>query len=196
MRTIETQIYTFAELSDKAKEKAISDYYNRSGFHWMDESCKSLLDGVRMFADLKNWSIDPECPAHSSIDFKIHESEEIQTLTGLRLRTWLINNVAFYVPKIYRKGNAKRKSRLFSELNMYTGYCMDLDFWKPFLDFISGPKLYPGFYSTNLEDLLNDSIYNCLNAIQDDVEGQQTEDYFSDFCEANGYEFTEDGKRI
>jgi len=42
MRTIETTIYTFDELSDKAKERAIEKQRYRIEYPWFDECIKSL----------------------------------------------------------------------------------------------------------------------------------------------------------
>lgn len=103
MRTIETIVYTFRELSDESKENArewarnISDLYA-----WSEDSKASIEAFIDYFgAKLKDWCIGPWLP----LDYKIE----------------------------YDNANFRgRKLREFNPDYMPTGYCLDCALWQTF----------------------------------------------------------------
>lgn len=59
MQTIELTVYNYDELSDKAREKAISDWRMHQEYFWCDESKKSIMAFCEHFGvNLKKWEID------------------------------------------------------------------------------------------------------------------------------------------
>ena len=93
MRTKTIEIYQFGELNEQAKENAREWWRNgHHDFAWSDEWMDSAKKGLEAFgAELKNWSIDCLNINASSWTVKNHDSNADE-LTGVRLRTWLINN--------------------------------------------------------------------------------------------------------
>lgn len=95
MKTITIQLYEFSELSEAAKETAINSYNEHFRFvadHFYDEA----LNTIKKFCDLTDvkTSLDSWLsPKTNHIDDKILE------LSGLRLRTWLINNWGWWLYK-------------------------------------------------------------------------------------------------
>ena len=65
MRTVETRVYSFDELSDEAKEK-VRDYFKTSDFDifgWSEAWKSSINTFIDHFgADLREWSIGPWSP--------------------------------------------------------------------------------------------------------------------------------------
>ena len=62
MQTVEIQIYTFEELSDKAKDKARDWFKSGMEYPWYSESIDSIRGFVGYFgAELKDWSIGSGC---------------------------------------------------------------------------------------------------------------------------------------
>jgi hypothetical protein len=104
MRTIEIQLFTFPELSETAKEKAIEAYRYGLETCWGDESLESIHAFVNHFgASLRNWSIG----AYAPIDFDCQYFNS--HFRGLKLRD-------------------------FNRDYMPTGYCLDCDLWVTFYD--------------------------------------------------------------
>ncbi len=155
---------------------------------------KELLDRV-----LSKWVFNPVWVDewHESLaGFKssLPYPPENEGMTGLRLRTWIINN---YYPLIESRKylwnqNRYRYSRIQVEISCpFTGYYGDMDCLGPILDFVKNP---------NSCDVWQDIICVCENAWElafaADMEYQQSEEYILNLIEANGYEFTEDGELI
>lgn len=104
MRTIEQTIYTFDELSEKAKESAREWYRETMDFGWCDESKQSIDAFCEHFgAKLLNWSIG----AHSPYSFGIDAPYSL--FRGLKIK------------------NVDRNA-------MPTGYCLDCTLWFTFHD--------------------------------------------------------------
>ena len=145
MRIIQTEVYTFDELSDDAKENAkielVSEYF------WSDDAIKSLY----AFADeigikITDYSIDWYCSAISYVKWEWYLDEHKNDLSVEEL----------------------------------TGCCMDY----PLIDEWNKTK--------DVDDAIDAWLYTC----QRDYEHQQTDEYMSEHCESNKYEFTKEGKLI
>jgi hypothetical protein len=194
MRTICKTVFSFDELSEKAKEKALVNFVSSSPFFWSNEWINSIKKGLEAFGSgLKDWSIDFSCSAHSY--FKIDKPHmENDDLTGQRLRTWILNNYShvLYSPKVYRKSwdGKKRMSKVFliETECPFTGYCGDDVFLKAIREFIDKPCRH-----TTFNGLLRDCVENAISDACNDYEHQCSVEYFSEHAQANNYEFYEDG---
>lgn len=183
MRTEQIKIYQFAELSEEAKETAKGQYY------YDDFWASDRLNSMKAAQELYNL-LDIEAE-----------------LTGVRLYKFIVNNILprlklrikytltgnrYPSNKIYQNEKARFSKIQFEEdpINL-TGYCADYDFLEPIFDFLSSPDKHTTNY-----DLLNidlEQIYKKL--AQTDYEDFFEDEQFKEHCDANGYEFTEDGKR-
>lgn len=78
------------------------------------------------------------------------------------------------------------KLRDVNREEMLTNYCFDCDLMYEFYDVFkaSGDALYA----------FNQALEAFMIAVANDVEYQCSEDYISDLCECNDYQFTEDGQ--
>jgi hypothetical protein len=196
MRTIETTLYTFDELSVEAKTTALNNHCNTNEFTWSDEWFSSLNKGIEAFGSSlkRGYSID-----WSSANCSYAKAEEIEyweDISGERLRTWIYNNLYSYlfVGKTYRKAKKRVSRVLFVENDCpFTGYCGDESFLKPARELLKQRKISKTY---TLQDLLEDCIDSLIRAAQNDYEWELSEEYFADMCDANNYEFTEDGERI
>ena len=105
MEVIELEIYTFEELTERAKEKAREDYRNNLDYPWFSES----IDSIRAFAShfgvtLKDWSLGSGCGR----DY-IKTDASNANFRGIKLSD------------IDREATP-------------TGYCLDSDLWYEFYD--------------------------------------------------------------
>jgi hypothetical protein len=137
MQVIETTVYSFDELSDKAKEKARDQHRANSDFLWSDECADSIKTFCQHFGiKLIYWDVAPySSPDYSAEYFNSH-------FRGLKLRD-------------------------FKRDHMPTGYYLDCDLWMTFYDEFkrtsSAKKafdkaLYAGFiaFRNDLEAQLSD----------------------------------------
>lgn len=145
MRIIETEVYTFDELSDDAKENAkielLSEYF------WADEA----MDSLYAFA--------------KEIGIKITDYSISWCGYGSMNVEWE------WINKIHTNDITVQE---------LTGYCMD----------------FPLIEEWNDKKDVAKAIGAWLNECQKDYEYQQTDEYMLDYCEANEYEFTKEGKLI
>ena len=192
MRTETITVYSFNELSDEAKQTALngwreSNYQN--GYAWENDNRESL----KAFCDLFNVTLD------RYNNPRVHATDEILALSGVRLMAYLWNNYgnALYKPKyIYniKQGvHAGMKSR-YSKCQVenscvLTGYCMDDDILQPVYEAMHKP------YAGDFQDLISECIQAYETAVEQDHDYQDSLEYCAESCEANEYEFTEDGKR-
>lgn len=202
-KTIETTVYTYSELSDKAKEKA-REWYLGIGheFFWSDEWRDSLKAAEQAFPiKVMDWEVDTYS---SNYRMKWTGSDHEEELSGVRLRTYLLNNYyhIFYTRKHYgeyRKNEQTGKYRYqrYSKCQWertscpWTGYCGDESFMDKLWEFIEKPNP-----STTFKELMDDCCSHFFTHWQKDCEFQVSEEYIADHLEANGYEFTVDGKRF
>ena len=102
MKTITT--YSFSELSDQAKETAISDYRSKgSEYHWQDENRHSLSAFCALFGvKVTDWSIGTY--GHSYIKTDADNGH---------FRSW-------------------NKAKVAAIPDFLTGYCLDCDFIEAF----------------------------------------------------------------
>lgn len=188
MKQITVNICTFNELSDEAKEVALQWWQNcnqENGYAWDSEN----RDTFNKFCDLFNVSIN------RNGNVVLSENDDVRDLTGIRLMSYLWNNYAreLYKPKTYYLktiGNKSRKSKIEKDnCCVLTGYCMDDDILQPVYNAMHKP--YPGTF----EDLISECVQAYETAVENDHAYQDSLEYCAETCEANEYEFTEDGNR-
>ena len=174
MRTIETTVYTFSELSDEAKEKALENNACTAELFWSNEYLDSIKKACEYFdIELKYYSIDWSNSNLCSFKISEHENSE---LSGVRLFKYLIN---------------RYKANEILDNCEFTGFCADCDFMDEIKKFLKKPCKH-----TNLQELLESCVESVISAGCKDYEYQLSEEGFAGHCEANGYEFTEEGKLV
>ena len=158
MQTVQINLYTIEELSDKAKERA-RDWWRQNGeLFWCDEARDSIQTFCDHFgAHLRNWNIGPFAPIDYDVQFFNSH------FRGMRLSQ-------------------------FKRDHMPTGYCLDCDLWATFYDVFKATGCAPKAFEQALDA--------GFKAWRDEMEGQHEDDYIDELLEANGYTFTEDGKRF
>ena len=124
MRTITTNLYTFNELSDKAKETAIEEWRNKGyPFAWQDE----IINTIKHIAKALNCNYDWYSYDGIRYDVKLMSTDFCETdLSGVRAWAYIVNN--FITPnakaRIYYKDrgiycdgrkNWKRKSKIWKK---------------------------------------------------------------------------------
>jgi hypothetical protein len=162
MRTIETKVYSFSELSNEAKEKAIEKYYENENYPFLSddltESCKEYLKennciyrDIKLYYSLSNCQGDGLC----------------------------------FIGEIEKDG---KLLKLTHNWRYYYASSVDME-----------------FYDENGEEIeevkeLKDIYFDICNKLENEgygiIEYRMDNEEFCEFSDENGYEYTEDGKRI
>jgi hypothetical protein len=218
-------VYSFDELNEKAKQKAIDNYRNTnsddSQFIY-DEANESVIKFHEIFGTNEG--------SHSWLDCRFDSIDNnILELKGLRLRTYIINNFYndIYKGKYYKSWTTKNKvihrkvksickskktgwhdeSQHGEYWNTYyglkldnccvlTGICYDNFLLQPIYDFIDW-KSKPDYHSyTDFESLMTDCLASLKDALESEVESRNEDEYIKEEIEANEYEFYEDGNML
>jgi hypothetical protein len=192
MRTETISIYQFSELTEKAQRKAL-DEFEAFMAHIYDEAEKTVNQFCSDFC-VKTGS-------RSWLDYRCNKFDDpINELTGVRLRTWLINNYGrlFTERKCFgeykkrgEKWNYARRSKVIFQPTCcpLTGVIYDEVILQPLRDFIKKPG------NSNLDDLFYDCFETLRNSIDSEIEYRNSDEAKIEDIEANGYEFYENGKR-
>ena len=198
-----TTIYKFSELSEEGKQAAIeklrNDTQENGDYAWQSEYHESLTGFCKSTGiTLKNYSYGPY--SHNYINWNYELEIDLTKLTGLRLRTWLINN---WIPewekgKYYSTGGKwihnkycykKRYSNCQKEISCpFTGFVGDMDIIDPVTKFIKSPD-----NNISLDCIIRECFDSFIKAYCAEMESQDSDEYIIDTIEANDYDFTEDG---
>ena len=198
MRKVCVKIYKYDELSDSAKENARQWWIEcESQDHaWSKENRETLDVFCALFpVKVSDW----EYGYRNYINFSMTCNDEIETLSGWRLATYIWNNYRrdLFKGKYYSTsgkcidGKYHYKSRhskiILDNCCVLTGYCIDDDILKPIYDFLNRPD------SQTFYDLMNDCLQSWVYACQDEYEHALSDESAEDAIRANEYEFTKDG---
>ena len=211
MRTIETKIFTFDELSEEAKENAVNSI--RSKGIDTDFIYDDAYETVKQFNDVFGCTENNRTWLEAELN---NLSEDVLNLKGLRLRTYIINNFSHELIKgkyfslwsktdvsykYHKEGYPVLKSRnskvLFDHCCVLTGVCYDDTILGPVYDFIYNYKGKQDYYIyMDFQTLIND-CFECLERdIENEITARNEDESIIEDIKANGYEFTEDGELI
>ena len=204
MKTIvtETNVYTFDELTDEAKENAIENFRNytfeHGGLCWQTENANA----VKVIAEKMGWKYDYS--SWDGVDYCVEYSVDdgdVAELSGARAMAYIENNYIDVAkkPKMYwlhnvlygdGRKNWTRKSKVNFTIDdcPFTGYCMDCCFseawreWKSKFNKHSTVQDFADMVASHLsKDWTEDNRY------------QVSDEGILEVIEANDYEFLEDG---
>lgn len=206
MKTKTINVYSFDELNEDAKEKAIDTYRNKGydNQYYYDEITASVKAVIELF-NLKTGR------TYSDIRCS-HIDDTILELTGVRLYKYLINNYYSdlfkpkYIKTIGRELRCKQfickvsknykgepytqifsKNRISQDNCPLTGVCYDNDVLRPVYDFLKRPT------KSTFEELIREIESAITKCYDDSDEWLNSDEFIKDEIEANEYEFDEDG---
>jgi hypothetical protein len=163
-------VYTYSELSEKARDAARQDFAASEGYSWADDAMASIQALAKHFGGtMRNWSIDWFNSSYSSAEFSMPslDESEIEELLG---------ELGEYNPETLKGlGDCK-----------LTGFCADEDA-------IDGFRQAWHDGERDLDGLMQSAFDSWLKAAQADCESYYSDEQFAEMCEANGYEFYENG---
>jgi hypothetical protein len=213
MRTIETNLYQFNELSKSAKTSALEEIRtmeieNPWFIHEVNETWKKFTDIFSIHWHEMNYLE----PYHNK--YRINLDSEILSLSGQRLATYIWNNYNMHIfkgkyygklSKYFANGekipvskehpNGTRHVKRYSRCQLtndcvLTGVCYDQDILQPIYDFLENPS------DIDFENLLENCISSLCSSVQSEYDYSISDCALIELIEANGYEFTELGKLV
>lgn len=189
------KLFTFNELSENAKAKALNDFnYSEYNFEYIYDDANNTL---KAFKDT----------------FENNDSN-INELEVLRLYKYIINNYynVLFKPKyigslkkdvpVYHKRIKTKQYKNGKISNFYysnvlkdnccvlTGVCYDNDILAPIYEFLKSP------YNINFDELISDCLDSLEKSIQNEINYNYTDEAKAEYLNENDYYFTIDGKMI
>lgn len=181
MRTIKINLYSFNELSEEAKQKAVKNNAATHEYFWAYDAIKSLRAFINHFeAKLKNYSIDFYSASYSYI-----ELNSVYNASDFESEEEYLN---FIDEKLFELGSYNKETYKGNGECKLTGVCFD----ECLIDGFRISYLKEG--ERDLKQLLNNGFNEWLAACKKDYEYQISSEGFSDYCESNELEFLETGE--
>lgn len=204
MREHKINLYSFAELSEEAREKAHADFLGLGlPVSWGTEYRATLQAFEDLFhTRVHSWYVD-QC----GYSFQFVQEWQWDDGTDIfddprRFARWAWNNLAEKIkyPKIYGrlipdpatgktlyKRHESKISYTLDGLNL-TDFCADVDITAPIADCLHYKRKF-----CCAADLLSACLDSFFTAWQKEYEYEETREYFEDMCAGNDWEFLEDG---
>ena len=215
MKKIEITVYSFDELSDEAKERALADWNRDNPYNWDREFRDTLEAFEREFGvEVVDWEYSPYDHDFSFRTGRIDSA--VLELEGNRARAWFWNNhercllTGRYYSKFHGTKHAHSKfffDRVYDGTCPWTGFFLDCSALDPIAYFCFGVewdeklKRRVPIRPTKAEDDANTVetiLYDCVESLFDAVEKdwayQCSMEAFKEACDANDYTFDADGK--
>jgi len=209
MKTVTIEVFTFAELIETAKQKAISNFRNKNydNSFYFDE----IIETVKKVIELFNLKTGRE---YSDIKTS-HIDDTILELKGVRLFKYLMNNYGndlftpsyikaidkefrckLFICKVRTARDGHKYTQIYSKNKkdnscVLTGCCYDEDILKPIYDFLKKPE-----ENTTFEDLMNEIGEAISKTFSDTEDWINSDEFIAEELELNNYEFTEDGNKF
>jgi len=193
MREKKIKLFTFDELSDAAKRKALeqgSERIHNSDIAWRSEildSLKGLFKACNGIT-LKDYDLGGQ-GSYLKVQFSEDDAAELR---GARAIAWLENNLLSSL-RIPFKGVKRDSIRKYGSAYWpgmippcpFTGYCADVDYLNELVNDVRG-----GMPLKDAFKALAD-VYTRL--IEQEYDWQTSDEFLKEDFEANGTKFTEDG---
>lgn len=170
-------VYQYAELSDKAKEKA-REWYRSSGecYHWGEENIASLKAFAEWFnIEIKCYSLGGSDNRDNHVKAELNCDDNLLELSGVRLWKYMQNQMV--LPKL--DGDCP-----------FTGYGLDENLLDPIRSFIKRPVI-----GMTWRGIIKECLDAFVTAYVADVDYAYSDEAVTENIEANEYEFTVDGDR-
>lgn len=216
MKTVQLTVYKFNELPENIQSKLIEKYRDGQSF---DDMYGEAQQTVEKFCELSG----VESVYKSWLEFRVPNFDgNVLILTGLRLRTWLINNWGGWLYKRkqfslwskteksfkhYKEGYPKlkiRRSKVLTDKScVLTGVCYDDDLLEVFYNFIDDYKNFSEYpkgandaENICLEDLLQRAFDQLKCSLEDEQLARFDSGYIADELSGQELDYDINGNEI
>ena len=202
MRTIETKVYQYEELSEQAKENAINSLRDRLSENRIDADAYDYRNTLKKIEEIfgikvRDWSVDGYSPTYFRFDF-VNLDEDIENEPKFLLR-YLNRDVLpcidcrkTYYAKNFYKNHKKRKSRIIS----YPKYdfCITGAWTDIAVDNALNNIKESIMQGKSARDFVRDMLDNFFKQWNKDCEYACSDESIEEDIVSNEYEFLENGK--
>lgn len=186
MKTIKVKLYEYEDLI-KPKNKAILDKVVQK---W-DSSTDVELNAQELRECIDKFCSQFRLKIHHSYDDFRNDDDGTEGLEGNKLRTYLVNNRPFFVPKLYwtKRTAKKRASKITKVFNtvdgLYFGEMLVEAYWNE----LQKPNVSMDWIVRVLDRL-------ATKAFDDEREFTSSQEYILEAIAGNEYNFNEHGEMI
>ena len=202
MRTIETKVYQYDELSEQAKENARNSLRNRLSENTIDVEAYDYRNTLKKIEEIfgikvRNWSVDGYSPTYFRFDF-VNLDEDIENEPKFLLR-YLNRDVLpcidcrkTYYAKNHYENHKKRKSRILS----YPKYdfCITGAWTDIAVDNALNNIKESIMQGKSAREFVSDMLDNFFKQWNKDCEYAYSDESIEEEIMGNEYEFLENGK--
>lgn len=182
MREMNVTVYSFAELSDDAKERALNEFRPVNIEHyWYEDTFDTIRTaGKRLGLEIDRIYFDTDLYCIFDADYRYVRGavkvirDEFPSATDLH--------------KVARDLQVLQKRHFYS-LSCNVSSQRDTNSYQCF-------RFGEDYECEDLGDLLDDFAHWARILLRDEYEGLTSDEAVKEMIEANGYEFTEDGKPV
>ena len=172
MREVSYTVFTFDELSDAAKARAIDSYRNR-GVDWFWQS--DWWDSAKAFSRIAPIDIQEADYDRRHVAVQWLYEWNAGNLAGSRAWKWLQNKGWFDLARDITSGD-----------RTLTGYCGDCPLFDPIAAYEKTPLKIP-----TLRQVFYECAQSWVNEAANDLEWHYSDEYITEHLSANEYEFLE-----
>ena len=202
MRTIETKVYKYNELSSEAKANAINSLRDRLSENRIDAEADDYRNTLKRIEEIfgikvRDWSVDGYSPTYFRFDF-VNLDEDIENEPKFLLR-YLNRDVLpcidcreTYYAKNYYENHKKRKSRI-SYPNKYD-FCITGAWTDIAVDDALNNIKESIMQGKSAREFVSDMLDNFFKQWNKDYEYACSDESIEEEIVANEYEFLENGK--
>ena len=202
MRTIETKVYKYNELSSEAKANAINSLRDRLSENRIDAEADDYRNTLKRIEEIfgikvRDWSVDGYSPTYFRFDF-VNLDEDIENEPKFLLR-YLNRDVLpcidcreTYYAKNYYANHKKRKSRI-SYPNKYD-FCITGAWTDIAVDDALNNIKESIMQGKSAREFVSDMLDNFFKQWNKDYEYACSDESIEEEIVANEYEFLENGK--
>lgn len=197
MRTMTRKfnVYSYEELSDKAKDRAYNDWISEGGY----DDYLDVKDFYREIDEIeKNFDIKTKIYSSDNYTFSVNSEYRspienewyLENLSGEKLYGYLMNkkfDILFEKKRYFHKTYSRsRESNVFFKKRGFDGY--GIPFYEHIHEYIENPDM-----SLTYCDLMEKCLYYMFSYFRDDMEYFNSQDYFEEYADCTDMEFLKDG---
>ena len=203
MKVHEVKTYSFEELSEEAKQKALKDL--------RETECQCEPPWATEYRDTwdaleKLFNVSAEYDRGVSVSFRKWYYDQPREFTGARAMAYLWNNYGndIFKGKFYSTAGTwkdgkysykKRYSKCILDFDCpLTGVCYDMDALDGMVNFMRGKMSAWEYKNTSVEDLVCGCFEDLAKAWDNENEYRLSDEGLKELIEANDWEYLEDGR--
>lgn len=187
MRTEQINVFTFDELSESAKQKAIERFRDVQ-YNWWESVYEWLKDTYPQYEDCQiNFSGFSSQGDGASFTFRLDSAYFEKWVETLNIPEWKKAILVHYTPQFYGKRNSSRYSHKYS---------VTIEFESEDHNYENIDKFKNEMYVDFLELLRSDYYFHCdqlYRTLENEYDYLTSDECIIESIEANGYEFLENG---